>query len=69
MPIQPIYLRNLAKWAELAGIGPQDFDFFNNYACETFILAEIHYYLSGLKVDLVLVILNIVFYGMVGLKN
>ena len=37
-----------AKWAEFQN-GTQDFDFFNCHVCQTFILAEIHCYLSALK--------------------
>ena len=44
------------KWAELAVLfcwwlqdGPQDFEFFNYHGCQTFILAEIHCYLSAIK--------------------
>ena len=49
-------LQKWAKWAELAVLfswqlqnGPHDFDFFNCYGCQTFILAEIHCYLGALK--------------------
>ena len=42
-----------AKWAELAVLyvqnSPHDFDFFNCDGCQTFILAEIYFYLSALK--------------------
>ena len=39
------------KWAELAVLqnDPLDYDFFNCCGCQTFILAEIHCYLSALK--------------------
>ena len=33
--------------------GPQDFDFFNCHGCQTFILFEIHRYLSPKKVDII----------------
>ena len=46
----------LGKWAGLAVLSSwlvqnslQDFDFFNCHGCQTFILADIHYYLSALK--------------------
>ena len=46
----------LGKWAGLAVLfswylqnGPQDFVFFNCQGCQTFLLAEIHCYLSALK--------------------
>ena len=45
--------RNQAEWAELAVFfscyfqnSPLDFDFFNYHGCQTFILYEIHWYLS-----------------------
>ena len=48
--------RNRAKWVELAVLfswqlqnGPQDFNFFNCHECQTFILYDIHCYLSPLK--------------------
>ena len=48
--------KNQVKWAELAVLfswqlqnGPQDFDLFNSNGCQTFILYEIHCYLSPLK--------------------
>ena len=51
-PFGPLYEVNGLDWqCYLAGMylqnGPQDFDFFNGHGCQTFILAEIHYYLGA----------------------